>query len=268
MNSSATPMVLVIGATGSIGRLATAEAIRQGFRTRALVRDASRAGALADGAEVVIGDLTQPDSLGAALDGVDAVILTHASDENETTIEQVSYGGVRNVLAVLTGRQVRIVLMSAVGVTARTGLYNTSHMADWKRRAERLVRASGHAYTIVRPGWFDENLPDQLHLILRQGDRHHAGNPTDGVVARRQIAQVLIACVTSEAAERKTFELVAGHGPATTDFDSLFAAVSPDAAGSLDGPGDANDMPLDIEPEHVTDDLTAISSSAKHFFPR
>jgi uncharacterized protein YbjT (DUF2867 family) len=28
---------------------------------------------------------------------------------------------------------------------------------DWKRRGERLVRASGLPYTIVRPGWFDYN---------------------------------------------------------------------------------------------------------------
>jgi len=73
MTSSAIHRVLVIGATGSIGRLVTAEAIRRGFQTRTLVRDASRASALADGAEIVVGDLTQPGTLAAAVEGVDAV---------------------------------------------------------------------------------------------------------------------------------------------------------------------------------------------------
>ncbi|WP_330996549.1 NAD(P)H-binding protein [Burkholderia diffusa] len=43
-----------------------------------------------------------------------------------------------------------------MGVIGRTGSYNRRTEAhDWKRRSERLVRASGNAYTIVRPGWFD-----------------------------------------------------------------------------------------------------------------
>jgi uncharacterized protein YbjT (DUF2867 family) len=46
----------------------------------------------------------------------------------------------------------------AIGVTNRDGNYNRQAEAhDWKRRGERLVRASGLPYTIVRPGWFDYN---------------------------------------------------------------------------------------------------------------
>ncbi|MFL6448032.1 MAG: hypothetical protein ACJ746_10130 [Bryobacteraceae bacterium] len=41
--------------------------------------------------------------------------------------------------------------------------------------------------------------------MFLQGDTRHAGNPSDGVIARRQIAQVLVASLTSEAALRKTF---------------------------------------------------------------
>jgi len=41
-----------------------------------------------------------------------------------------------------------------IGVTNREGDYNRQTEAhDWKRRGERLVRASGLPYTIVRPGW-------------------------------------------------------------------------------------------------------------------
>jgi uncharacterized protein YbjT (DUF2867 family) len=44
----------------------------------------------------------------------------------------------------------RIALMSSIGVTNRTGAYNRATEAhDWKRRSERLVRATGHPYTIV-----------------------------------------------------------------------------------------------------------------------
>ena len=78
------------------------------------------------------------------------------------------------------------------------------------------MRASGLPYTIVRPGWFDLQASDPQRVVLLQGDRRWAGNPSDGVVARRQIAEVLVRSLTSNAACRKTFELVAERGPATT----------------------------------------------------
>lgn len=247
--------VLIVGATGSIGRLVVAEAVSRGYRTRALVRDPSRASLFGDNVEIVIGDLTKAETLTATVKGVDAVIFTHGADGSETTIKQVSYGGVSNILSLLAGRKLRIVLMSAVGVTARTGLYNTSHLADWKRRAERLLRASGQPYTIVRPGWFDENSPNEQRLVMRQGDTHHAGSPDDGAVARQQIAQVLVASLNSPAAVRKTFELVAESGFATMNLEPLFAKLPADGDSSLDGMGDADNMPLADEPEQVRQDL-------------
>jgi hypothetical protein len=67
--------------------------------------------------------------------------------------------------------------MTSIGVTNRTGAYNRATEAhDWKRRSERLVRASGLPYTIVRPGWFDYNAPDERQLVLLQGDTRQAGD--------------------------------------------------------------------------------------------
>jgi uncharacterized protein YbjT (DUF2867 family) len=71
--------VLVAGATGSIGRLVVAEAIRHRYRTRALVRDRDKARVLPADAEVVVGDVTRPDTLPAALTGIDAVVFTLGS---------------------------------------------------------------------------------------------------------------------------------------------------------------------------------------------
>ena len=67
--------------------------------------------------------------------------------------------------------------MTAIGVTNREGDYNRrTETHDWKRRGERFVRASGLPYTIVRPGWFDYNKPDEQRLVLLQGDRRHTGD--------------------------------------------------------------------------------------------
>jgi uncharacterized protein YbjT (DUF2867 family) len=251
--------VLVAGATGSIGRLVVAEAIREGHAVRALVRDPSKAKGLPPKAEWLVGDLSQPASLAKVTDGIDAIVFTHGADGGKAASENVDYGGVRNVLNDLGSRQVRIALMTAIGVTNRTGSYNRETEAhDWKRRAERLVRSSGLPYTIVRPGWFDYNAPDEHRLVFLQGDRRQAGNSSDGAIARQQIAEVLVRSLCSDQAIRKTFELVAERGSAQKDIDSLFASLDPDPPNALDGIHDTENQPLAEEPERVRTDLNAL----------
>ena len=256
--------VLVVGPTGSIGRLVVEEAVRKGHAVRALVRDSRKARLVPD-AEIVVGDLTRPDTLLAAVDGVDAIVFTHGSDGGgKAGAEGIDYGGVRNVLAALGGRSARIALMTAIGVTNREGDYNRRTEAhDWKRRGERLVRASGLPYTIVRPGWFDYNKPGEDQLVLLQGDRRHAGDSSDGVIARRQIAQVLVASLTSDQALRKSFELVATQGPAQHDLEALFAGLDADPPGALDAVHDVANMPLQKEPQRVLDDLDALNGQQR-----
>ncbi|MGD0635864.1 MAG: SDR family oxidoreductase [Beijerinckiaceae bacterium] len=251
--------VLVVGATGSIGPLVVEEAIGQGHAVRALAHNPGKARQLPPEAQVVIGDVTRPETLAGAVEGVDAVVFTLGSDgAGRVGAESVDYGGVRNVLSALGSRRARIALMTSIGVTNRNGAYNRATEAqDWKRRSERLVRAGGLPCTIVRPGWFDNNRPDEHRLVLWQGDTRWAADPSDGVVARRQIAEVLVRSLSSDHALRKTFELVAIKGPEPEDFDPLFAALDADRQGALDGVHDMANMPLGEEPQRIRDDLNA-----------
>jgi len=254
--------VLVVGATGSIGSLVVEEAMRQGHAVRALVRNASKARQLPREVKSVVGDLTRPETLSAAVDGIDAIVFTHGSDGGgKAGSESVDYGGVRNILAALGSRKVRIALMTAIGVTNRNSSYNQSTEAhDWKRRSEQLVRASGMPYTIVRPGWFDYNGPDEHKLVLLQGDKRQSGTPKDGAIARRQLAEVLVRSLSSDAAVRKTFELVSTKGAPQEDFDTLFGSLEPDPPGALNGVHDMANMPLEQEPKRVRDDLEAVQT--------
>src|SRR3954452_7654523 len=83
--------VLVVGATGSIGRHVVAGASRHGLWVRALARDVDRARNLLPDVEVVSGDLEDPDSLTPAVRDVDAVVFTHGSGSG--AYEHVDYGG-------------------------------------------------------------------------------------------------------------------------------------------------------------------------------
>lgn len=247
-----TPVVLVVGASGSIGRPVVSEALRKGYETRALVRDLDQTRLFPKGVKVILGDLTKADTLHSALEGVTAVIFTHGISGNDPRgAELVNYGAVKNVLSVLD-KPAHIVLMTTVGVTKPS----VGH--DWKRRGERLVRASGLPYTIVRPGWFDYNGKNEHKLVMRQGDTHWSGSPADGAISREQLALVLVDAITSPSANRKTFELVAVNGTVQSGIDPVYAALTSDEPGNDDGPGDQDTLPASKEPQSVKDNLSAV----------
>lgn len=248
--------VLIAGATGSIGRFAVAEALKHGYTVRALVRDRERAARmLPDAAELVIGDLTRPETLDTAVEGVDAVVFTHGSTTNERDVRDNDYAGVANILRALGGHRAHIALMTAIGATRPGVAY-----AQWKLRSERLVRASGNPYTIVRPGWFDYNQPDQRKIVMLQGDRRQSGSPADGVIARDQIARVLIDSLHIVAANHKTFELVAEQGSEQAELATVFGALVPDPGETLDAVEDVVDLTITKEPETFLHDLATISA--------
>lgn len=249
--AQASERLLVVGATGSIGRPVVMAGLAEGYAVRALVRNA-RPARLPASVELAVGDLTRADTLREAVADIDAIVFTHGSNGRPPGPEAVDYGAVRNVLLALDGRRPRIALMTAIATTDRKGAH------DWKRRGERLVRASGLDHTIVRPGWFDYNDADQHRLVMLQGDRRQTGTPRDGVIARDQLASVLVRSLRSDAARGKTFELVAEQGTEQDNYDTVFGPLVADAPGALDGACDAQNIPLADEPAQVIADLEKI----------
>ena len=73
--------ITVLGATGRTGTPLVAELLRRGHTLTALVRDPARLGPVAHRIRVVIGDSTDPEALGDALDGAEAVgFLVHIKE--------------------------------------------------------------------------------------------------------------------------------------------------------------------------------------------
>lgn len=197
------------------------------------------------GVDVVVGDLEQRATLTNALHDVDAIVFTHGSDGDgrRDAAQRIDYGGVLNVLTALGGRRVRIVLMTSIHMTRTSGAY--AELLNWKRRSERLVRASGHPYTIIRPSWFDAVGARDKRVVLEQGDTG------DGGIGREQLAELIVESLLNENAVGKTFEAFASAGDPVSDWSNLFAAGDRDnvnsCAGAHDrGPG-LTDEPKDVQ---------------------
>jgi hypothetical protein len=97
---------------------------------------------------------------------------------------------------------------------------------------------------------------------MLQGDERQSGSPADGVIARDQIARVLIDSLHIDAADHRTLELVASHGPDQGDLTADFASLSPDSDASLDGAEDTVDLPTESEPEMFRRDLAAVAGGS------
>ncbi|MFE6968237.1 SDR family oxidoreductase [Isoptericola sp. NPDC057653] len=142
------PTVLVTGATGNVGGQVVAQLReRGGVRVRALTRRPESAG-LPDDVEVVGGDLFDPESLDAALDGVDAVFLVVPALRPD--------GREPGLVARIARRARRVVYVSADGVPddrdALTGGIIAAHAT-----IEHLLEDAGVEWTFLRAGGMATN---------------------------------------------------------------------------------------------------------------
>jgi uncharacterized protein YbjT (DUF2867 family) len=149
-------VILVIGATGNVGRELTRDLAVAGRPFRVLVRDPARAKDVPDGAERVRADLGQPATLGPAFDGIDGVFLVVPGIGLEHTEHAVAAAQAAGVS--------RIILISSVNVLGDP----MPAMGRWHHEREELVRASGIPATILRPGGFMTNTLEWAATI-RQG---------------------------------------------------------------------------------------------------
>ena len=158
--------VLLIGATGSVGRL-TADALRtRGHGVVAFGRSAAARFEAADGLEPFVGDVTEPREVERAADGVDALVLTFGAPLTAETIlhqPDLCEIGTRNALAAMAKHGIgRLVCMTMIGVGAskdhgRFVFRNLvrpvllGRIATDRERQEAAIRASDARWTIVRP---------------------------------------------------------------------------------------------------------------------
>jgi NADH dehydrogenase len=147
-------MILVTGATGFVGRHVAARLAGEGEKVRCLVRDTTKAAkVLPAQAELVAGDVLQPESLAAACQGVDTIVhaafmTANLKQHGQQTYHNVNVNGTRNLVAAAKAAGARrIVVASGLG----TKPDEHDRYVQGRYAAEELVKGSGLAWSIIQP---------------------------------------------------------------------------------------------------------------------
>jgi uncharacterized protein YbjT (DUF2867 family) len=151
--------ILVIGGTGDVGGHVVAQLTAAGTPVRALARNPETA-RLPGQVEVVRGDLTVPESLDAALDGIDTVFLVW-------TAPAVAAGP---ALERIAGRTRRIVYLSAPLKTPHPFFQQPNAGRTLAEQIERIIENSGLEWTFLRPGMFATDALRWWAPQIRAGD--------------------------------------------------------------------------------------------------
>jgi UDP-glucose 4-epimerase len=160
--------VLVTGAAGHIGRSVCKAFHKQGFNVRVLLHQSNLKGIGSD-LEMEWGDITKPDSVRRAMEGVDAVVhlaglVQPLTEQKPGLAKRVNVGGTQTLVNIIKERGERIpfVFTSSAAVFGlypdateclhpdRNACNPTTVYAETKMQAEDLVRESGVDYVILR----------------------------------------------------------------------------------------------------------------------
>ena len=194
--------ILVVGATGALGRDVVEAAVRAGHETAALVRDPARA-ELPEAVEVVAADVLDPASLPAAVEGRDAVICalgTPSPREASTLLEE----GTRNLVLEMHQAGVRrlvCVTLLGTGTSRASGslfyrlaiLRALAPMLPDKQAQEDVVRSSELDWTLVRPPRFTGGRSGSDVRVISEGQPGRVGR-----VVRADLAGFLLGCATDD----------------------------------------------------------------------
>ena len=194
-------MILITGASGSVGRAVLAEVVRSGQKYRAMYRSKEAAAKAPSGTEAVIADFSDKASLAPALSGVESVYLVCSPVPELVELE----GNAIEACATASVR--RIVLNSAIGA----GDYAKS-FPSWHRKVEDKLKATKMAHCILRPNSFLQNvLAFYAPGIRAQGAFYSSvGNARISYLDIRDIAAVAAKALRGGEHDGKTYEL---NGP-------------------------------------------------------
>jgi NAD(P)H dehydrogenase (quinone) len=206
--------IAVTGATGQLGQIVI-EKLKQkvpAFDIVALVRSPEKAAKL--GVASRAADYTKPETLEAALSGVDTLLLISSNEIGQRAVQHLNA-----INAAKKAGVKRIVYTSLLHADV-----SPLNLAPEHRDTEAALKASGVPYTILRNGWYAENYTASIGGALAGGA--FIGSAADGKVSaapRLDYAEAAAVVLTGIGHEGKTYELA---GDTAWSLTELAAEIS------------------------------------------
>ncbi len=215
-------MILLTGVTGKTGGETAKQLLQKGAKLRALVRDEAKAAELkAAGVELVVGDVSNADTVTRALEGVEKAFLTLPNGQRQLEQEKQFTD-----LAVAAGVK-HLVKMSSMEAVAHAE--TPIPRAHWA--VEEYIRASGLDWTMVKPNFFMQNLLSSAGSIKAQRKFSlPMGNGTTGMADIRDIGAVCAEVLTGQGPAGKghagqSYEITGPEVLTFHDVADRFSAV-------------------------------------------
>lgn len=196
--------ILITGATGKVGRHLVRELQDRGRSLRAGVHSPEKAAFIAGrDTESVSLDFDRPETIAAALDGVDTVALLTPPDARQVdwairTIDLAQAAGVK-----------RIVRLSVLAAAMEPGI----QLGRWHRTVERYLEGSELEWSIVRPGPFMQNFLG-MYPSGAEGFALPVGAAPVNHIHVADVARALAAVIATDGHSSSTY-MVTGGGAQT-----------------------------------------------------
>jgi len=208
-------MILVTGASGTVGSEVLKQLREQGADVRAAFHSAEKAArAKKQGIDSVVLDYADRASTAAALKGVDKVFLLGPTVPNQSelennVVEEAKKAGVRHI--------VKLSVLDAGG--------EKYTFAKWHRAVEKTIERSGLKYTFLRCNEFMQNtLTYYLGTIKSEGAFYlPTKDSKNSVIDVRDIAAAAVKALTTSGHENKVYELT---GPEALSHEQIAQKLS------------------------------------------
>jgi uncharacterized protein YbjT (DUF2867 family) len=209
--------ILVTGATGSVGSQVVEGLKGKGHRVLAAVHTPEKAATLKGKADAVELDLDRPETISAALKGVDALFLLTPVVRN--MVEQ----GLMAVDAAKKAGVRRIVRLSGMGADIEPGI----QLGRWHREIEKAIEASGITWTFLRPNSFMQNFVNfSGGTIKAQGAFYFPwGQGRISMVDVRDVAAAAAAALTSEAHSGRAYDITGPDALSGKEYAEILGRV-------------------------------------------
>lgn len=223
-------MILVVGATGRLGRAIAERLLQDGVPFRAACRSAAKARSLfARGVEVVEIDLERGTGIAEAMAGAERVVtcIHGLLGRSRHSIRRVDVDGHRRLIdAAVEARVERFVYLSALGASPD----HPSEFWRAKARTEEYLKNSGLNYVILRPSAFMELYAhDLIGAPVLRGRRVFllgSGNSRRNLVAVADVAEAARLALFQPDLAGQTLVVGGPDNPTEREVAQLYASLS------------------------------------------